>query len=80
VTPELRHALWADAGLVRDAAGLERLLDAPNLVARLVATSALVRAESRGAHFRADFPTESGRFERHVVLRPGAEPVLEAWQ
>ena len=80
VTPELRHALWEDAGLVRDAAGLQHLLDAPNLVARLVATSALARAESRGAHFRADCPTESKGFRRHVVLRLGAEPVLETWR
>ena len=80
VTPELRKALWDDAGLVRDAAGLERLLDCPHLVARLVAQSALVRAESRGSHFRADYPTQDTAFERHVVLRQGSEPALETWR
>ena len=43
VTPELRRALWQDAGLVRDAAGLERLRRAPHLLTRLIAESALTR-------------------------------------
>jgi L-aspartate oxidase len=79
VTPELRAQLWRDCGLIRDAAGLERLLDAPHLLTRLIARTALTREESRGSHFRADFPTESEGFERHVVLRPDSEAVLEAW-
>jgi L-aspartate oxidase len=80
VTAELRRALWDDAGLVRDAAGLERLREHPHLVTRLVAESALARAESRGSHFRADFPAPEPDFERHVVLRRGAEATLETWQ
>jgi L-aspartate oxidase len=79
VTPELRRALWRDCGLVRDASGLERLRGAPHLLARLVAESALVRKESRGSHFRADFPVTDEALERHVVLRPGAPPALETW-
>jgi len=50
------------------------------LIARLVAESALTREESRGAHFRVDFPELDPRLEAHVVLRPGKEPVLERWQ
>ena len=80
VTPELRSALWRDCGLIRDAAGLEHLLSAPHLLTRLIGETALVREESRGSHFRADFPTESEAFERHVVLRQGSEPELEAWR
>ena len=79
VTPELRAALWHDCGLIRDASGLEHLLHAPHLLTRLVAESALTREESRGSHFRADFPSESEAFERHVVLRPGSAPSLETW-
>jgi len=44
------------------------------------AESALVREESRGSHFRGDFPATSEAFEHHVVLRPGAQPALETWQ
>jgi L-aspartate oxidase len=79
VTPELRARLWHDCGLIRDAAGLERLRSAPHLLTRLIAESALTREESRGSHFRVDFPVENEAFERHVVMRPGAEPALETW-
>ena len=79
VTPEIRRALWQDAGLVRDGAGLERLRGAPHLLTRLIAQGALVRTESRGAHFRADRPIEDPELAGHVVHRPGQEPVLERW-
>ena len=80
VTPELRSALWRDCGLIRDAAGLERLREAPHLLTRLIAETALTREESRGSHFRVDFPAEDAAFERHVVLREGSSPVLEPWR
>ena len=79
VTPDIRRALWQDAGLVRDAAGLERLRRAPHRLTRLIAESALARTESRGAHFRADRPNEDPELAGHVVHRPGQEPVLERW-
>ena len=65
---ELRRAMSRDAGVVRDRAGLNRLLDdidalaarfgqSPALVAAgLIAGAALDRMESRGGHYRADFP------------------------
>ena len=79
VEPSERKAMWREAGLVRDAAGLERLRRSPHVVARLVAESALFRAESRGAHFRVDHPHEEEGFAGHVVIRPGSGPVLERW-
>jgi L-aspartate oxidase len=79
VTPEIRHQLWEDAGVIRSAEGLERLRGVDALLPRLVAESALARRESRGAHFRSDFPTEDEAFAAHVVLTRGEEPRLERW-
>ena len=79
VTLGLRRSLWRDAGLIRDARGLARLARAPHLLARLVAQSALLRKESRGAHFRADFPAEDPELAGHIVLRRGSQAVVEPW-
>jgi L-aspartate oxidase len=38
------------------------------LLGRLMAEAALLRQESRGSHFRADFPQTSANWEKHVVL------------
>ncbi len=77
---ELRQAMTAEAGVFRDGAGLTRLLDliarlecsapaAPPLVAAgLIARAALERRESRGGHYRADFP-HSDAAARHSRLR-----------
>jgi L-aspartate oxidase len=74
-----REALWADAGLERTPEGLHRLLEHPHPMARLVAQCALMRTESRGAHFRVDYPeTDPGFDGYHVVVRDGSA-ALEAW-
>jgi L-aspartate oxidase len=66
----LRHLMTAHVGVVRDATGLRRALSgiaalepgAPlalaNMLtaARMIASAALLRCESRGAHCRRDFP------------------------
>ena len=39
------------------------------LVARLMAEAALVREESRGAHYRADFPSPRDEWRRHITFR-----------
>jgi L-aspartate oxidase len=38
------------------------------LTGRLVAEAALLREESRGAHFRSDFPQTSAEWQRHTVF------------
>ena len=38
------------------------------LLGRLIAESALLRQESRGSHYRADFPDASSKWEKHIVL------------
>jgi L-aspartate oxidase len=39
------------------------------LCARLTTEAALLREESRGAHFRTDFPKASPEWQRHIVFR-----------
>ena len=72
-------ALWHDAGLIRSADGLGRLLESPHPLVRKIATCGLAREESRGVHFREDFPVESEELAGHLVVRLDAGPVLERW-
>ncbi|WP_374654198.1 L-aspartate oxidase [Phenylobacterium sp.] len=84
---QLRIGMSRDAGVVRDAAGLTRLLaeidaleaahgKAPPLVAaRLVAAAALARPASLGAHFRSDGPQDAAPERTFVTLR---EPACQA--
>jgi L-aspartate oxidase len=71
VVEELRDVMAAYVGVVRDGAGLARALAAIKRLRRqatgaqtqnmlttalLIASAAFARRESRGAHFRSDFP------------------------
>jgi L-aspartate oxidase len=66
----LREALAAIEALV--AATPAGAAEARNraTVARLVATAALARPESRGAHFRADHPLADTAWRRRILLTP----------
>ena len=78
-------------GLERDAAGLKCALQTIAAVeragngeasllnmtatAKLVTSAALVREESRGAHFRRDFPQTDGTAQRTFIKLTDAEEI-----
>ena len=69
------EALAATGPVVGDTYALENR----NLltVARLIVQAAALRRESRGAHYRADFPARAdAHWRRRIILRQSAEPEL----
>jgi L-aspartate oxidase len=81
----IRTMAWRCCGIIREAAGLAeacRLLEtsAPSpevrnlhAVVALIARCALAREESRGAHFRSDFPEKRGRVALHSIVQRDGE-------
>jgi len=89
VRKRVKRVMWERVGILRDKNSLERALkefeqiEKSNLgtssrnfvtLAKLVATAALWREESRGGHFRTDFPERNDeRWDMHSIQKSGAE-------
>ena len=78
ITPASREALWRDAGLERNAAGLKLLESDEHPLVRLIAASALAREESRGAHLRIDFPERDLALDGVHMTQRGGRPLVAA--
>ena len=91
VRKRVRRLMWERVGILRSRASIERALREFEQIARaplsrrsrnfltvatLIARSALWRTESRGAHYRTDFPERDDQNWRvHSVIKKGARPV-----
>jgi L-aspartate oxidase len=77
----IQRIAWEKCGILRAAQGLQEARSeletlAPQLpeersihqVALLIARCALAREESRGAHFRTDYPGARDAFARHSII------------
>ncbi len=88
VKKRIKRVMWERVGILRDRDSLVRAskefeqISAANLsvssrnfvtLAKLVATAALWREESRGGHFRTDFPEQHDELRVHSLQRFGSE-------
>nr|MBA3631956.1 FAD-binding protein [Acidobacteriota bacterium] len=89
VSKRVKRVMWERVGILRDASSLKRALkefeqiEKSNLsaasrnfvtLAKLVATAALWREESRGGHYRTDFPErDNAHWDKHSIQKLDAE-------
>lgn len=88
VRKRVKRVMWERVGILRDATSLRRAItefeqigranlsvSSRNFVtlATLVARAALWREESRGGHFRTDFPQQRDEFRLHSIQTLGGE-------
>ena len=88
VKKRVKRVMWERVGILREREGLLRAIaefeqiaaaslstSSRNFVtlALLVSKAALWREESRGGHFRTDFPEQSEEWRVHSIQRPGVD-------
>ena len=85
---ELRAGMSRDCGVVRSGEGLAAMLDwvvdtskhigrpSALLAARLILAAALERRESRGGHFREDFPAPAAEAKRSFLRRGAGDEIV----
>lgn len=88
VKKRVKRVMWERVGILRDRESLERAIsefeqiESSNLgassrnfvtLAVLVARAALWREESRGGHYRSDFPDQMEEFRVHSIQKQGSE-------
>ena len=88
VRKRVKRVMWERVGILRDASSLQRAItefeqikranlsvSSRNFVtlAGLIAQAALWREESRGGHYRTDFPEQQEEYRVHSIQRAGAE-------
>jgi len=75
---KLQAAMWAYAGLLREDSTLQLGIAAQQECAAAILASALARTESRGAHYRNDYPhRDDARFQKHSVCGPDGVVAFE---
>lgn len=88
VRKRVKRVMWERVGILRDRESLRRAIAEFDQIAKanlttasrnfvtlagLVAAAALWREESRGGHFRTDFPEQEESFRLHSIQRLGGE-------
>jgi L-aspartate oxidase len=73
----LKHALVALREISAEAAG-DAVVSNMALTARLIAAAALARKESRGGHFRSDFPEAQARMQKRTFVTLSDLDAIEA--